>query len=301
MRLLPRRPTPRHALPRRTFPRHAPHHSFPRLSLRRVSLALLACAGLLSSSAAPAVSDPVVRKFSYGSHARQTVTVYGDHGPALVIVHGGYWADDTDWSRWARWFATEGFRVYDVDYRLNSDARWPAQRTDALAALDWVARHSGMRPVVLGSSAGGQIATVAGGYGEGASRVRGVVALSPVATPRRAWTDGGRATASAKQQRLRKEARRLAGCTPSVCPAQWRSMAAATYASGPDDAPLFLVHSASEFVPPAHSRDLSSAARGAGLGDVTVRTVAGSAHGAALLSSAAVRGAVVDWLRSRSG
>lgn len=272
-----------------------------RPSLTGGLLALLASVGLLSSSTAPAASDPVVRKFSYGTHARQTVTVYGDHGPALVIVHGGYWADDTDWSHWARWFAGQGFRVYDVDYRLNSDARWPAQRTDALAALDWVAWHSGMRPLVLGSSAGGQIATVAGGYGEGASRVRGVVALSPVATPSRAWTDGGRSSASAKQRRLRSEARRLAGCTPAACPAQWRSMAASSYASGAEDAPLLLVHSVSEFVPPAHSRDLATAALGKGLGDVTVRTVSGSAHGAGLLSSEAVRGAVVGWLRKRAG
>ncbi|MFI6940188.1 alpha/beta hydrolase family protein [Streptomyces sp. NPDC050418] len=271
-----------------------------RPTLRRALLALFASAGLLSSSMAPAVSDPVVREYAYGSHARQTITAYGSRGPALVILHGGYWADDTDWSRWARWFAERGFRVYDVDYRLNSDAAWPAQRTDALAAVDWAARHSGTRPLVLGSSAGGQIATVAGGYGEGATRVRGVVALSPVASPLRAWMDGARANASSRQQRLRKEARELASCAPSVCPAQWRSMSASAYASGPGDAPLLLIHSRGDFVPPAHSRDLSTAARDKGLGDITVRTERGSAHGAALLSSRAVREATVAWLRSHS-
>ncbi len=273
-----------------------------RPSLRGGLLALLASAGLLSSSMAPvAVSDPVVRTYAYGSHARQTITVYGDHGPPLVILHGGYWADDPDWSRWARWFAGQGFRVYDADYRLNSDALWPAQRVDALSAVEWVARHTGSRPLLLGSSAGGQIATVAGGYGAGAWRVRGVVALSPVASPLRAWRDGGRSSASDRQRRLRGEARRLAGCAPSACPEQWLSMSTSSYVSGSDDAPLFLVHSASDFVPPAHSRDLSSAARGAGLEDVTVRTERGSAHGAALLSSRAVRGAVVKWLREHGG
>ncbi|SDL19222.1 alpha/beta hydrolase family protein [Streptomyces indicus] len=283
-----------------------------RLSVRRALLALLASAGLLSSSTAPAASDPAVshadapraaaagpsvRTYAYGPHPRQTVSVYGSRGPALVILHGGYWADDTDWSRWARWFAARGFRVYDTDYRLNSDAHWPAQRVDALAAVDWAARHSGTRPLVLGSSAGGHIATVTGGYGEGASRVRGVVALSPVASPLRAWMDGERTEASKRQRRLRAEAQRLAGCAPAGCPAQWRSLSAASYASGAGDAPLFLIHSAGDFVPPAHSRALSTAVRDKGLRDVTVRTERGSAHGAALLTPA-VRDAVLRWLRA---
>ncbi|MDG4864932.1 alpha/beta hydrolase, partial [Streptomyces sp. T-3] len=128
-----------------------------RLAVRRTLLALTVCGALLSSSTAvPATADPLpVRTFAYGSHARQTVTVYGSRGPALVILHGGYWAHDADWSRWARWFASQGFRVYDTDYRLNSDARWPAQRVDAVAALKWVAaRHGGRAPLLLGSSAG---------------------------------------------------------------------------------------------------------------------------------------------------
>ncbi|MBW5423086.1 alpha/beta hydrolase fold domain-containing protein, partial [Streptomyces sp. BG9H] len=113
--------------------------------MRRTLLSLALCGALLSSSAAAqAAPEPPSsgRLFSYGSHERQNITVYGAarsaHRPALVILHGGSWARDTDWSGRARWFAARGFTVYDTDYRLTSDAAWPAQRDDVLAALRWV-------------------------------------------------------------------------------------------------------------------------------------------------------------------
>ncbi|MDI3409155.1 alpha/beta hydrolase family protein [Streptomyces cavernicola] len=276
--------------------------------MRRALLALLVCGALLSGSSVAVQAAPgpvVVRGYSYGPHPRQTVTVYGTKGPALVILHGGFWADDTDWSDWASWFAERGFRVYDTDYRLNSDAPWDAQREDALAALRWVAdRNGGDRPLLLGSSAGGQIATVAATYGAGATRVRGVVALSPVATPFRAWVDGAREDADEHQRRLRREARRLAGCDPEHegrrCWLRWADMAARTHASGEQDAPLFLVHSAEDFVPASHSHDLAVAQSVAGSTDTRTRIVLGDAHGARLLDDSGVRRSVLRWLRAHA-
>ncbi|MEK8171170.1 alpha/beta hydrolase fold domain-containing protein [Streptomyces sp. M19] len=75
---------------------------------------------------------------------------------------------------------------------------WPAQREDTLAALRWIRLRAARfadapaRPVLFGSSAGGQVATAAAAYGAGARRVSGVVALSPPASPYRAWQDGGK-------------------------------------------------------------------------------------------------------------
>ncbi|NBE52043.1 alpha/beta hydrolase [Streptomyces boluensis] len=274
--------------------------------MRRALIALLASGALLSGSpvAVEAAPGPVVKGYAYGQHARQNMTVYGTKGPALVILHGGFWADDTNWSDWARWFADQGFTVYDTDYRLNSDAHWNAQREDALAALRWVtARHGGQRPLLLGSSAGGQIATVAGSYGAGAARVRGVVSLSPVATPYRAWVDGARDDAGRDRRRLRREARRLADCDPArdgrLCWERWADMAARTHASGAEDPPMYLVHSAHDFVPAAHSRDLATAQRVAGSSRTQVRVVPGAAHGAKLLDDRGVRRAVLRWLRAR--
>ncbi|MEV5979304.1 alpha/beta hydrolase [Streptomyces sp. NPDC052114] len=271
--------------------------------MRRALFILALCGALLSSGAAvEAAPEPSPgRFFAYGGHARQNVTVYGDGGIPLVILHGGYWSKDTDWSGWARWFAGRGFTVYDTDYRLTSDAVWPAQRDDVLAALRWISRReSGRRPLVLGSSAGGHLALQAGAYGAGRTRVRGVVALSPVASPHRAWTDGARPGASAERRELRRAAERLAGCAPDragrLCRERWDDLAVLSHASGPDDAPLFLVHSADDFVPPVHSADLAVAQHREGLDDVTVRTVRGSAHGGPLLRRPGMARDVREWL-----
>lgn len=279
-----------------------------RRTLLSLALSLSLCGAFLSSGAAagaagtapespPAPSSGHV--FRYGGHPRQNITVYGHKGPALVILHGGYWARDTDWSGWARWFAARGFTVYDTDYRLTSDAVWPAQRDDVLAALRWVRRHgSGGRPLVLGSSAGGHLALQAGAYGAGGDRVRGVVALSPVASPYRAWRDGARLGASEERRRLRGAAERLAGCVPGLgagrgCTRTWDDLGVASHASGARDAPSLLLHSVGDFVPVDHSVEVAEA----GVGEAAVRTVAGGAHGGALLKVRGVSGVVLRWLR----
>lgn len=277
-------------------------------AMRRTLLSLALCGALLSSSAAAeaAPEPPHGQVFRYGGHPRQNITVYGDGGTPLVIVHGGYWSKDTDWSGWARWFAARGFTVYDTDYRLTSDAVWPAQRDDVLAALHWVQRREdGRRPLVLGSSAGGHLALQAGAYGAGWARSRGVVALSPVASPLRAWRDGARPGASAERRALRRSAARLAGCVPETgagraCRARWTDLSVASHASGADDAPLLLIHSAGDFVPRTHSSELAGAERDAGLGDITVRTVPGSAHGGPLLRGAGMAQSVLRWLRGHA-
>ncbi|MFF1694484.1 alpha/beta hydrolase [Streptomyces sp. NPDC058257] len=289
--------------------------------MRRTLPVLALCLALLSSSAAaeaaPEPSQPSQRSkpsqpspgrtFSYGKHARQNVTVYGSvaaRRPALVILHGGSWVRDTDWSGWARWFAARGFTVYDTDYRLASDAAWPAQRDDVLAALRWIKRRGGGTPLVLGSSAGGHLAVSAGAYGAGRKRVRAVAALSPVASPLRAWTDGGTRAASPAQRRLRRSAERLAGCAPDRggprCPRQWEDLAAKSHASGTNDPPMLLTHSAADFVPVAHSTELAHAQTVAGLRDVTVRIEPGSAHGGELLRNPAVAQSVLRWLRKHA-
>ncbi|WP_190136738.1 alpha/beta hydrolase family protein [Streptomyces longispororuber] len=282
------------------------------MTVRRTLLTLALCGALLSSGTAAEASRPAAgpqppRTHAYGPHPRQTITVYGTGGPALVVLHGGSWARDTDWSGWSRWFAARGFTVYETDYRLSSDAVWPAQRTDVLAALRWVARHAGPRagkPLLLGSSAGGHLAVSVGAYGEGRAYARGVAALSPVASPYRAWRDGIRPDAPPERRGLARAAERLAGCVPdragARCRELWSDMTAASHASGARDAPLYLVHSAGDFVPPAHSAELAAAQRRAGLSDVTVRTVPGAAHGGPLLRERGLAEGVLAWLRARA-
>ncbi|MEV0604458.1 alpha/beta hydrolase [Streptomyces sp. NPDC050315] len=272
------------------------------------------CLAVPQGGRADAAPDAVFKgTYSYGTQKRQTVGAYRTAGtdvrPVVMILHGGYWARDSDWSGWARKLAARGFVVFDVDYRLNTDARWHAQRTDALAALRWIRtqavrfRADPRRIVLLGSSAGGQIAANTAEYTAGtAERPAGVIALSPVADPHLAWRDGGRSGASAAQRRLRREAQKLAGCAPAKCRAVWDDMAARTWAPGGTERPgrpgmpMLLMHFAHDFVPVAHSRGLAKAEPRA-----TVSVLPGTGHGMKALTRPGVEHRVVAWLMARVG
>ncbi|MBC6460720.1 hypothetical protein HKK72_22980, partial [Actinomadura sp. HBU206391] len=77
------------------------------------------------------------RTYAYGSHARQALDAYWSAPaqgaqPGIVIVHGGYWnaGRKSDWKATAQWYAGQGFAVFAVDHRYNTDAAWPAPRDD---------------------------------------------------------------------------------------------------------------------------------------------------------------------------
>lgn len=282
--------------------------------------------------------------FAYGSHPRQRLLAFwhgngharrlasgtqppGDpaerHRTGVLVLHGGYWHDDRSprWNTWSGRFAEAGYAVFDVEYRRNVDARWPAQRDDVQSALRWIRQRSGhfgidpARLYVVGSSAGGHLATNSGTYGGvstpakvtaatrgGPEPVAGVVGISPVNDPLTAWRDGGRKRGR-EHKKLRANAQLLAGCAPTpraapACRATWRDMNAATHASGAGDPRMLLLHSRWDFVPPSQSRALARAeqTKGAGRDAVSVVTVPGGKHGGALLDMPGVFTRVLNWL-----
>ena len=104
--------------------------------------------------------------------------------PCIVVIHGGGWdgGDRTQLAGWnARW-ASRGYAVAAISYRLAPHWMWPAQSDDVLAAIAWLKAHAvelGIDPtrfVLLGRSAGGQLATAVG-YGSRDPAIRGVIAL----------------------------------------------------------------------------------------------------------------------------
>lgn len=280
----------------------------------RTALAGIAICTVLVLGTIPAVRGDTARApagetHRYGEQPRQRLTVYAPRWadqprPGILLLHGGYWAHRTGWDTRPEEFTARGYLVLDVDYALNGDASWPAQREDTLAALDWSVRNAariGLDPariVVLGSSAGGHLAADLATYGAAADLVRGVVGLSPVASPYRAWLDGGRPDADFKQRRLRDEAERLIGCPPvrsdARCWRLWRDAVVKNHARLAPGTAMLLLHSAADFVPAAHSRDLAAAVPGA-----TVRVVPGGAHGNALLDDPETADAVLAWIRAR--
>lgn len=108
----------------------------------------------------------------------------GQPAGCIVVIHGGGWDSGgpdqlTEWNH--RW-AAGGWAVAAICYRLAPQSVWPAQRDDVLAAVTWLKANApklGLDPtrfVLLGRSAGGQIATAVG-YGARDPAIRGVIAL----------------------------------------------------------------------------------------------------------------------------
>ncbi|MBA9003604.1 alpha/beta hydrolase [Thermomonospora cellulosilytica] len=254
---------------------------------------------------------PNTRTYAYGPAERQRLDAYWHDAdrrrPGVLVVHGGYWrsGDKSDWRYAARKLAGRGYVVFAANYRL-IPARWPAQRADLTAALAYIKRNARRwnldpdRIVVVGSSAGGHLATQLGTLGEGGARVRGVVALSPVVSLERAYHDGVVPGADRPRRRLRQAVRELLGCDPEAPDADTACFermedASPTSHAGTGDAPMLLMHGADEFVPAVHGRMLASVLNSAGV-QATVQVLPGNAHGGALLRDPARFDAMARWI-----
>jgi acetyl esterase/lipase len=271
---------------------------------------------------------PKAATYAYGTHPRQRLDAYWHPGtarqsrtgqaaqpgrapgPAVLVFHGGSWisGDKSSWKYFARRLTAQGYTVFAANYRLATQAVWPAQRDDAGAALDFVKKNAARwnidpdRIAVVGSSAGGLLASQLGTYGEGAQRVRGVLALSPVNTPYLAYQDGLKATATASQRGLRRAVAKLVGCVPNESdPLCWQRVEdsdSVTHVSS-GDAPLLAMHAADELVPASQSNGLAAALRGAGV-PADVKVVPGTGHASQLLNDPTVYPAILNWLKART-
>ena len=146
------------------------------VSRRAVLAALAAC--LPAAGCAPlTVIDTVIAKdggsrlvaadIAYGPDPRHKLDLYapaaaGGPTPVLVFVYGGSWnsGSKSDYSFVGRAFASRGYTVAVIDYRLVPAVVFPAFIEDAARALRWthdhVAEHGGdpRRIHILGHSAG---------------------------------------------------------------------------------------------------------------------------------------------------
>jgi acetyl esterase/lipase len=96
--------------------------------------------------------------------------------PVLLWVHGGGWhwgsrvwlPDTLAPHGFHHFFLDRGIAVADVDYRLASEAPWPAQLTDVRSAIRWLRHYATElnidpdRFAALGESAGSHMACLAG-------------------------------------------------------------------------------------------------------------------------------------------
>ncbi len=110
----------------------------------------------------------------------------GEHYPALVVLHGGGWRNGDRGGWFAphnRYFASQGYVVFDVQYRLSGVAKWPAPLEDVRAALRWIRAHGDeyqidpARIALMGRSAGAHLALMAAFCPDEDTKVSAVVSI----------------------------------------------------------------------------------------------------------------------------
>jgi len=216
--------------------------------------------------------------------------------PAIVMIHGGGWRSwpDGKWTKTtdaetARAFASRGYEVASIDYRLSDVARFPAALLDCKRAIRWVRGHGREiridpdRIGVWGFSAGGHLALLAGctdanaGFEEdpegpgSSSRVRAVASwagLSDLADP-----DGPRKLEGEREELARK----FIGGSWKEMPEAYRKASPLAYVS-PSSPPTLLIHGdQDERVPYSHSAVMLEKLQSAGV-EASLLTVKGGGH-----------------------
>lgn len=107
--------------------------------------------------------------------------------PVVLIIHGGGWMTGDRETDIVPVFApvATNFTWFTIYYRLAPTNRWPACFDDVQTAIRWVKLHAAEykgdpdRIALLGYSAGGHLATLAGAHADADTRVQAVVAFAP--------------------------------------------------------------------------------------------------------------------------
>jgi len=92
--------------------------------------------------------------------------------PAIIYIHGGGWVqgNKSELSEVAQMYAKRGIAGFSIDYTLakTNQSAWPQNIQDVVAALSYIKQYAAAyhvdteRIAVLGSSAGGQLASLVG-------------------------------------------------------------------------------------------------------------------------------------------
>jgi acetyl esterase/lipase len=107
--------------------------------------------------------------------------------PLVLCLHGGGWnmGSRQSFHKFMREFAASGYASVSMQYRLSTQAKYPAQMEDIRAALDFVRDNATrfhadpQRVVLMGGSAGAHLALLAGLAGKvGNTPIRAIIDLS---------------------------------------------------------------------------------------------------------------------------
>lgn len=153
----------------------------------------------------PADTVEIIPRIEIGTGGDHTIlaTVFRPKAPSdrprpgIVFIHGGGWKSGKAYNTFGAWLAERGYVVASIGYRLNTEAKWPAQIEDCKLGVRWLRANAAKYGVdpdrigAYGTSAGGHLAACVGvmqdapalegtGGWEGTnSKVQAVVALNP--------------------------------------------------------------------------------------------------------------------------
>lgn len=116
---------------------------------------------------------------SYVSHGspNQRLDLYvpkeGQNFPVIVFIHSGAFCmgDKRQWIRYQLGYLAQGYGIASINYRLSSEAVFPAQIEDCKSAVRWLRAHAAryhLDPnhlLAWGASAGGNLAAMLGTTG----------------------------------------------------------------------------------------------------------------------------------------
>jgi acetyl esterase/lipase len=212
--------------------------------------------------------------------------------PAVVHFHGGGWrmGERSSLGPVCDGFGltpfdvlTEaGFVVASADYRLSSEAHFPAQLHDAHAAVEWLRTHAadyGVDPAKIyawGDSAGGHLASLVGLTGERPSRAAAVAAWYPP-TDLNSMAEQALPNAVSRPSDPGSREELLIGAPLAGNPEMAAAASPISYV-GPAAPPFLLVHgTADRFVPAAQSESLAAKLKDSGA-DVELLLIEGADH-----------------------
>lgn len=253
--------------------------------------------------------------------------------PLLIYIHGGAWRfgdksavgfSDTGTHRLQEAFATAGFAVASINYRLSHQALFPAQINDVKAAIRYFragADRFGIDPariVVTGSSAGGHLAMLAAAtagldqpYLEGtenkavSSEVAAAVSIYGVSDLRTIFEDRPLCGQPLAHKDDDGAEWRLLGSTypapaGSVAEVNWaQAHPIDYYRTGTDISPTYLVHGTADgCVPYIQSQRVFDTLTDRGV-DSRLVLVEGADHADPLCYRDEVLAPMVDWVISR--
>jgi acetyl esterase/lipase len=215
--------------------------------------------------------------------------------PVIVWIHGGGWSKGRKERCPAVVLVNDGYAVASIEYRLTTEAPFPAQIEDCKAAVRWLRANAAKYNLdadwigAWGHSAGGHLAALLGTSGgvpelEGSgdnmqysSRIQAVCDVSGPADLPRMYKDvsGG---SFQKGPKAKSAIEGLAGGSVEKNEAKAIAASPIHYVSK-DDPPFLIIHGDEDATVPVSQSQLFSAALKAAGVDTTLEIAAGRGHG----------------------